>query len=162
METFIDTGVTDNHPPIRSHLGSRAISVQVNIVARLPVIRALAFSMIPNTLPASAWAKSNHGQTSTKVACQRLLLQVELRLRITMQHIHSHAQNLGNECADHAAALGTSNYYTSNAAEIRCKTCEQMDTSKNWMNYYSITTMRIGCEINIAPEESCISISIST
>ena len=24
-----------------------------------------------------------------------------------MQHIYSHAQNLGNECADHAAALGT-------------------------------------------------------
>ena len=23
-----------------------------------------------------------------------------------MQHIYSHAQNLGNECADHAAALG--------------------------------------------------------
>ena len=25
----------------------------------------------------------------------------------TVQHIYSHAQNLGNECADHAAALGT-------------------------------------------------------
>ena len=25
-----------------------------------------------------------------------------------MQHIYSHAQNLGNECPDHAAALGTS------------------------------------------------------
>ena len=24
-----------------------------------------------------------------------------------MQHVYSHAQNIGNECADHAAALGT-------------------------------------------------------
>ena len=39
------------------------------------------------------------------LACQRLLLQIQLRLRFTMQHIYSHAQNLGNERADHAAAL---------------------------------------------------------
>ena len=25
-----------------------------------------------------------------------------------MQHVYSHAENLGNECADHAAALGAS------------------------------------------------------
>ena len=37
---------------------------------------------------------------------QRLLLQVQFKLRFTMQHISSHAQNLGNECSDHAAALG--------------------------------------------------------
>ena len=24
-----------------------------------------------------------------------------------MQHVYSHTRNLGNECADHAAALGT-------------------------------------------------------
>ena len=29
-----------------------------------------------------------------------------LRPRITMQHMFSHGQNVGNECADHAAALG--------------------------------------------------------
>ena len=40
------------------------------------------------------------------LTCQRLLLQVHVRLRITLQHIYSHAQNLGNERADHAAALG--------------------------------------------------------
>ena len=41
------------------------------------------------------------------LACQRLSLRIELRLRFTTQHIYSHAQNLGNECADHNAALGT-------------------------------------------------------
>ena len=34
------------------------------------------------------------------------LLKVQHRLRFTMQHVYSHAENLGNECADHAAALG--------------------------------------------------------
>ena len=43
---------------------------------------------------------------SVGLTCQRLLLKIQLRMRFTMQHIYSHAQNLGNECADHAAALG--------------------------------------------------------
>ena len=37
------------------------------------------------------------------------------RLRLTMQHVYRHRRDLGNECADHAAALGTfgliSNHY---------------------------------------------------
>ena len=41
------------------------------------------------------------------LACQRLLLQIHIRLRITMQHIWSHVQNPGNECEDHAATLGS-------------------------------------------------------
>ena len=48
-------------------------------------------------------------QTRTNVhvglTSQQLLLQTQLRMRITMQHIYSHRQNLLNECADHAAAL---------------------------------------------------------
>ena len=40
------------------------------------------------------------------LSCQRLLLKVQLGQRFTMQHVYSHAENLGNECADHAAALG--------------------------------------------------------
>ena len=39
--------------------------------------------------------------------CQRVLLQIHIRLRFTMQHIHRHVQNLGNECEDHAATLGS-------------------------------------------------------
>ena len=38
-------------------------------------------------------------------------------------------------------------YYTSNAAGIRWKTCEKMATGKSWMNYYSMTTMRIEYEV---------------
>ena len=39
--------------------------------------------------------------------CQQVMLGVQYRLRLTMQHVHGHTGNLGNECVDHAAALGT-------------------------------------------------------
>ena len=42
------------------------------------------------------------------LSCQQLLLKVQHKPRCTMQHVHNHAENLGNECADHAAALGAS------------------------------------------------------
>ena len=34
-------------------------------------------------------------------------ISVQHRLRLTMQHVYCHTGNLGNECADHAAALET-------------------------------------------------------
>ena len=40
-------------------------------------------------------------------ACQQALIHAQRRLRLTMQHLYGHGGNLGNECADHAAALGT-------------------------------------------------------
>ena len=41
------------------------------------------------------------------LACQQLMLSVQLRLRLTMQHVYGHTGNLGDECADHAAPLGS-------------------------------------------------------
>ena len=35
------------------------------------------------------------------------MIRVQHRLRLTLQHVYGHSWNLGNECADHAAALGT-------------------------------------------------------
>ena len=46
-----------------------------------------------------------HGQLG--LSCQQLSLKVQLRPLFTMQRFYSHAENLGNECSDHAAALGT-------------------------------------------------------
>ena len=37
------------------------------------------------------------------------LLNVQHKLRFTMQEVYHHAENLGNECADHAAALSAFN-----------------------------------------------------
>ena len=49
-----------------------------------------------------------HARTHVQLglSCQQLLLKVQRRLRFTMPHVYSHAENLGNECAYHAAALG--------------------------------------------------------
>ena len=41
------------------------------------------------------------------LACQQSMIRVQHRLRLTMQHVYGHGGNLGNECADHAAAHGT-------------------------------------------------------
>ena len=37
---------------------------------------------------------------------QQPLPQPQVRMRITIQHVHIHGHNVGNECTDHAAALG--------------------------------------------------------
>ena len=41
------------------------------------------------------------------LACQLTMIFAQRKLRLTMQHVYGHSGNLGNECADHAAALGT-------------------------------------------------------
>ena len=41
------------------------------------------------------------------LASQQSMIRVQHKLRLTMQHVYGHRGNLGNECADHAAALGT-------------------------------------------------------
>ena len=41
------------------------------------------------------------------LACQQSMIRVQHRLRFTMKHVCGHSGNLGNKCADHAAALGT-------------------------------------------------------
>ena len=43
---------------------------------------------------------------------QRLLPQVRLKLRITVQHVCSHAQNLGNECAGIRCRLNSEHTHT--------------------------------------------------
>ena len=41
------------------------------------------------------------------LACQQSMIRAQQRLRLTMQHVYGHGGNLGNECADHAAARDT-------------------------------------------------------
>ena len=35
------------------------------------------------------------------------MIFVQRKLQLTVQHVHGHTGNLGNECADHAAAHGS-------------------------------------------------------
>ena len=39
------------------------------------------------------------------LACQQCMIRHQHRLRLTMQHVFGHGENLGNGCADHAAHL---------------------------------------------------------
>ena len=52
------------------------------------------------------------------LACQQSLIHAQRRLRLTMQHVHGHGENLGNECADHAAALGTFGLISNHISEV--------------------------------------------
>ena len=54
-------------------------------------------------LLAYAWAHFSLARTHVQLglSCQQPLLEVQYRL-----HVYSHSENLGNECVDHAAALG--------------------------------------------------------
>ena len=64
--------------------------------------------MILNTLLECAWATiqaRTHVQLA--LACERSMIRAQHRLRLTMQHVYGHIGNLGDECAGHAAALGT-------------------------------------------------------
>ena len=53
------------------------------------------------------------------LACQRSMLCAQHRLRLTMQRVYGHSGNLGNECADHAAALGTFGLTSSHTCATR-------------------------------------------
>ena len=62
------------------------------------------------------------------LACQNCLFRAQHRLRLTMQHVYGHGGTLGNECADHAAALGTFGLI-SNHNDTRRWTRHNFDTS---------------------------------
>ena len=47
------------------------------------------------------------------------MILAKRKLRLTMQHVYGHGGNLGNECADHAAALGTFGLTSSHNVVIR-------------------------------------------
>ena len=52
------------------------------------------------------------------LACQRSTRCAQHR-RLTMQHVHGHTGNLGNECAVHAAALGARGLVSSHNLSTR-------------------------------------------
>ena len=73
-------------------------------MAWLPVKRIRVFMMTPNFLPVCAWALQ--ARTHVQLACQQSMPNVQHGMRLAMQHVYGHISNVGDECADHAAALG--------------------------------------------------------
>ena len=53
------------------------------------------------------------------LACQQSLIRAQHRQRLTMQHLFGHGGDLGNECADYAASLGTFGLISSNNVVTR-------------------------------------------
>ena len=58
-------------------------------------------------------------QVQLALACQQSMIRVQHGLRLTLQHVYGHGGNLGNECADHAAALGTFGFISSHNIATR-------------------------------------------
>ena len=56
------------------------------------------------------------------------MLRVQHRLRLTVQHVHEHSGNFGNECADHAALLGSLGLVSNHNLATRW-VCHNFDTS---------------------------------
>ena len=79
----------------------------------LPSIRKLVCSTIPSTRPAFAWRRSNHARMSPCGSPARVSPATRpiKGYGSPMQHVYSHAKDLGNECADYAAALGAIRSY---------------------------------------------------
>ena len=65
-------------------------------------MRIRVFIMTPNMQLVFAWARFK----PARVCSWHLRANSRCwRLRFTVQHVYGHTGNLGNECADHAAAL---------------------------------------------------------
>ena len=97
-----------------AHLAFAAARVHSNNTAEMSgMVEALSFRPMARlpvmcTLDAGVCLGTIQARTHVQLAlsCQQSLLKVQHRLRFTMQHVYDHAENLRNECADHAAALG--------------------------------------------------------
>ena len=63
--------------------------------------------------------RSPHTCTSGASMSAICMVSVQHRLRVTMQHVFGRGGNLGNECADHAAALGTFRFTSSHNVATR-------------------------------------------
>ena len=73
------------------------------LVVQSPVMSSRVFVTILCTLLVCICLGTIQARTHVQLAFAR----AQRRLRLTMQHVYGHSGNLGNECADHAAALGT-------------------------------------------------------
>ena len=72
------------------------------------------------------------------LACQQSMLSVQHRLRLTMQHVYGHTGNLGNECADHAAALWTFCFVSNHNLATRWVRHNSFDTFACFGSYNNI------------------------
>ena len=75
------------------------------VISRSP--RGRIYVMFGPVITTEACIVQARTRVQLALACQQSLIHAQRRLRLTMQHVYGHSGNLGNECAVHAAALGT-------------------------------------------------------
>ena len=71
------------------------------------------------------------------LSCQQLLLKVQYTLRFTSQHVYGQAENFGNECADHAAALGAFGLVSNHNFSTRWKH-HSFDSASYFATFYNL------------------------
>ena len=72
------------------------------------------------------------------LACGQSMIRAQHRLRLTIQHVFGHGGNLGNECADHATALGTLGLISSHNVVTRCIR-HNFDTSVSFDDFNNVS-----------------------
>ena len=73
------------------------------------------------------------------LACQRSMLCAQHKLRLTLQHVYGHTGNLGIECVDHAAALGTFGLTSGHNVATRW-ICNNFDASVCFVGFKKTST----------------------
>ena len=74
-----------------------------------------------------------HGQLT--LTCQQSLIHAQRVLRLTMQYVHGHNGHWCNECADHAAALGTFGLISKHNLATR------------WIHHYFLTLQSVSMTV---------------
>ena len=90
------------------------------------------------------------------LACQRSMFCTQHRLRVTTQHVYGHTGNLGNEYADHAAALGSLGFVSSH--------CRQIHLTRHFLTHFTrVDDVHTHCMAQDVPlnVSACVRYSIS-
>ena len=76
------------------------------------------------------------------LAYQRSMLCAQHKPRLTLQHVYGHTGNLGNECVDHAAALGTFGLTSGHNVATRW-ICNNFDASVRFVGFNNINEVLV-------------------
>ena len=66
------------------------------------------------------------------LACQRCMISAQRKFRLTMERVYGHSGNLGNQCADHAAALGALGFTSNQNVVTRCIVWRTHGVGETW------------------------------
>ena len=78
------------------------------LMVQLPVMSSCVFiTILCMLLGICVGTIQDRTHVQLALGCQQSVIHAQHRIRLTMQRVYGHGGNLGNECAQHAAALAT-------------------------------------------------------